>query len=112
MLSQIIAAVVGGVISTPFTVIGMAIGLDDFVAQVDSGQTGSMPAAMLVAMAIGGVLSSTVTLPFTATIGVLLYVDQRIRREALDIELARAAGLPEQGGGGWGDQTGPAPARL
>ncbi|SDT75436.1 hypothetical protein SAMN05216371_4947 [Streptomyces sp. TLI_053] len=112
VLSQIIAAVVGGVISTPFTIAGMVIGFDDFVGQVDAGQSGSMPAAMLVAMAIGGVLSSTVTLPFTATIGVLLYVDQRIRREALDIELARAAGLPEHGGTGWGDQAGPAPARL
>ncbi|MFE6748907.1 hypothetical protein ACFVGM_23855 [Kitasatospora purpeofusca] len=112
VLSQIIAAVVGGVISTPFTVIGMVIGFDDFIGQVDAGQTGSMPAAMLITMAIGGVLASTVTLPFTATIGVLLYVDQRIRREALDIELARAAGLPEHGGTGWGDQAGPAPARL
>ncbi|MFC5667950.1 hypothetical protein ACFP3U_33920 [Kitasatospora misakiensis] len=112
VLSQVIAAFVAGVISTPFTIAGMVIGFDDFVGQIDSGETGSMPAAMLITIAIGGVLSSTVTLPFTATIGVLLYVDQRIRREALDIELARAAGLPEYGGTGWGDQAGPAPARL
>ncbi len=27
----------------------------------------------------------------------LLYIDQRIRREALDLDLARAAGVPEHG---------------
>ncbi|MER7704145.1 hypothetical protein ABTX81_14730 [Kitasatospora sp. NPDC097605] len=112
LLSIAISWVVASVISTPFTVVGMVLGWDDFTSQIDAGDTATLPAAMLIAVAIGGVLSSTITLPFTATIGVLLYVDQRIRREALDIELARAAGLPEHGGTGWGGQAGPGPARL
>ncbi|MET8703393.1 hypothetical protein ACFVUH_36055 [Kitasatospora sp. NPDC058032] len=112
LLSTVIAWVVSSVINTPFTVIGMMLGWSDLTSQLDAGDSASMPAAMLVTLAIGGILSSTITLPFTATIGVLLYVDQRIRREALDIELARAAGLPEYGGTGWGGQGGPAPARL
>ncbi|MED7954823.1 hypothetical protein [Streptomyces sp. BE303] len=110
VLSQIIAAFVAGVISTPFMIAGLVLGFDDIARQADAGDSGALPTAMLVTMAIGGVISATITLPFTATIGVLLYVDQRIRREALDIELARAAGLPEYGGTGWGGQAGPNPA--
>ncbi|MEV6972521.1 hypothetical protein [Kitasatospora sp. NPDC093806] len=110
VLSQIIAAFVAGVISTPFMLIGVVLGFNDLARQADAGQSGAMPTAMLVTMAIGGVIAATVTVPFTASIGVLLYVDQRIRREALDIELARAAGLPEYGGTGWGGKAGPNPA--
>jgi hypothetical protein len=35
-----------------------------------------------------------ITFPITAGVTVLLYIDQRIRREALDLDLARAAGVP------------------
>ncbi|MGW4384052.1 glycerophosphoryl diester phosphodiesterase membrane domain-containing protein [Kitasatospora sp. NPDC004531] len=45
-------------------------------------------------MAVCGILAKTLTVPLTGTLLGLLYVDQRIRREALDIELARATGLP------------------
>ncbi|MFB7474163.1 hypothetical protein [Kitasatospora sp. NPDC056184] len=112
LLSTVIAWIVSSVISTPFTVAGMVLGWSDFTSQIDAGDAATMPTAMLVTLAVGGILSSTITLPFTATIGVLLYVDQRIRREALDIELARAAGLPEYGGSGWVGQAGPAPTGL
>ncbi|MGV9270133.1 DUF7544 domain-containing protein [Kitasatospora sp. NPDC003701] len=112
LLSQVLAGIVAGIISVPFTVAGLVLGFDDLVGQVDAGDTATLPTAVLITTAIAGVIASTLTIPFTATIGVLLYVDQRIRREALDIELARAAGLPEYGGTGWGDQTGPNPARL
>jgi hypothetical protein len=47
----------------------------------------------LVVSALGGMVTSTFTAPFTAAATVLLYVDRRIRREGLDIELARAAGV-------------------
>ncbi|MFE2727535.1 hypothetical protein [Kitasatospora sp. NPDC059327] len=112
ILSQLMAGIVAGIISVPFTVVGLVLGFDDLAGQVDAGDPATLPTAVLITTAIAGVIASTLTIPFTATIGVLLYVDQRIRREALDIELARAAGLPEYGGTGWGDQTGPNPARL
>ncbi|MFJ9951009.1 glycerophosphoryl diester phosphodiesterase membrane domain-containing protein [Kitasatospora sp. NPDC091207] len=112
ILSQLMAGIVAGIISVPFTVVGLVLGFDDLTGQVDAGDPATLPTAVLITTAIAGVIASTLTIPFTATIGVLLYVDQRIRREALDIELARAAGLPEYGGTGWGDQTGPNPARL
>ncbi|MEE1786006.1 hypothetical protein PUR71_24355 [Streptomyces sp. SP17BM10] len=112
VLSQIIAFVVAAIIAVPFTIIGLVLGLGDLQQQVESGGTTQQPVALLVATAIAGVIASTLTVPFTAGIGVLLYVDQRIRREALDIELARAAGLPEHGGTGWGDQAATDPTRL
>lgn len=39
-------------------------------------------------------IGSMITFPITAGVTVLLYIDQRIRREALDLELSRAAGAP------------------
>ena len=47
----------------------------------------------LIITGIGSVIGSTITFPITAGVTVLLYIDQRIRREALDLELARAAGV-------------------
>ena len=57
------------------------------------GRFGSIGARSLVITAIGSVIALTVTMPISAGVAVLLYIDQRIRREALDLELARAAGL-------------------
>ncbi len=47
---------------------------------------------------IGSVIGATLTMPVKAGVTVLLYIDQRIRREALDLELARAAGVQGYGG--------------
>jgi hypothetical protein len=52
----------------------------------------------LIAVGIGAVIASTITFPIRAGVTALLYLDQRIRREALDLELARAAGVPGYGG--------------
>ncbi|WP_103503472.1 MULTISPECIES: hypothetical protein [Streptomyces] len=56
---------------------------------------------------VGSVLAAVVTLPLTAGVTALLYMDQRIRREALDLELARAAGLDDTGSGTGAPPTGP-----
>jgi hypothetical protein len=55
-----------------------------------SGQFGF---GSIVVATIGGILTTTITAPFVAGSIALLYVDRRIRAEALDIELARAAGV-------------------
>lgn len=47
----------------------------------------------LIINGMGAVIGSAVALPITAGVTALLYMDQRIRRESLDIELARAAGM-------------------
>jgi hypothetical protein len=52
---------------------------------------------MLVASAIATVVLSTFATPFTTGVVGLLYIDQRIRRERFDVELARSAGPPQAG---------------
>lgn len=47
----------------------------------------------LVVWSIVGVVAGMLTEPFMAAVIVLLYTDQRIRRERLDVSLARAAGV-------------------
>ena len=39
------------------------------------------------------ILSSAVLQPFTAAVSALLYIDQRIRKEAYDVELLGRAGV-------------------
>ncbi|MFD0273723.1 hypothetical protein ACFVHB_07370 [Kitasatospora sp. NPDC127111] len=111
LLAWVLTFVIAVVIATPFAIVGMVLGFDSLVDQAGTADP-TVPSSMLVMNAVGAVLASTLTIPFGAAITVLRYVDQRIRREALDIELARAAGLPEYGGTGWGDQADPNPARL
>lgn len=86
LLAQIIASIVGQVLTVPFAVVGVVLGAA-FPA------TGGLWWLMFAAIGLGTFVSSLVTLPFTAGVTALQYVDQRIRREALDIELGRAAGL-------------------
>lgn len=80
VLAAIIAIVVAGIISVPFSLIAGALG----------DPTGFGP---LLVSTLGDIAASSLTWPFTAAVTVLLYVDRRIRREGLDLELARAAGL-------------------
>ncbi|MEY9965719.1 hypothetical protein ABIA33_003769 [Streptacidiphilus sp. MAP12-16] len=62
-----------------------------------SGSVTATSSSTLLPDAIGGFISAALTLPLTASACVLLYIDQRIRREALDLELATAAGVPNYG---------------
>ena len=45
----------------------------------------------LVVLGIANVVALTLTTVFTAAVIALLYIDVRMRREGLDVELARAA---------------------
>ena len=56
-------------------------------------ETGTMTLPGLVLTGLAGIVATTITAPFTAGVIVLLYVDRRMRREGLDIALARAAGV-------------------
>lgn len=80
-------------IGIPFGVIAMVAdggGLDAFITE----GANSFDWSFLIVSGIGDVVIATITYPLSAGAMALLYVDQRIRREALDLELARAAGLP------------------
>ncbi|MFD7867437.1 glycerophosphoryl diester phosphodiesterase membrane domain-containing protein [Streptomyces sp. NPDC059783] len=92
-LTVLLTFVVTLVIGIPFGLIAASVdggGLSAFA----TGETTEFGWPFLIVSAIGDVVISTITYPLSAGVVALLYVDQRIRREALDLELARAAGLP------------------
>jgi hypothetical protein len=84
LLSTIIAQVIGGIIALPFELAGSGTSLFD-------PNAGAPSFVGLLLSAIGGVVGGTVTQPFTAGVVALLYVDRRIRREALDVALLAAS---------------------
>lgn len=84
LLASIIASVVGGIISLPFGLAGGGLtGFSDNSSNVEFSQ--------LVISGIGGLVSGTLVRPFSAGVAALLYIDRRMRAEALDLTLARAA---------------------
>jgi len=88
LLATIITTFVAGIVATPFQFASGGL-----TAFTDPTATYNPTLLALMVGAVGSVLGSMITLPFSAAITVLLYVDLRIRKEALDIELARAAGV-------------------
>ncbi|WP_413753480.1 glycerophosphoryl diester phosphodiesterase membrane domain-containing protein [Streptomyces sp. R-74717] len=92
-LTGLLTLIVSVIIAIPFSVIAMAMdggGVGSFLT--DGSTDFGWP--FLIVSGIGQVITATITYPLSAGVMALLYIDQRIRREALDIELARAAGLP------------------
>ncbi|MFC9858045.1 MULTISPECIES: glycerophosphoryl diester phosphodiesterase membrane domain-containing protein [unclassified Streptomyces] len=93
VLTSLFTVILAMVIGIPFGIAALAAdgtGIDDLLN--DSSAGFGWP--FLIVSGVGDVIVSTLTYPFTAGVMALLYVDQRIRREALDLDLARAAGLP------------------
>ena len=52
-----------------------------------------MVLGLAITQAVSSILSSAFVAPFTAAVTALLYIDQRMRKEAYDVELMRQAGL-------------------
>ncbi|MFI1285423.1 hypothetical protein ACH4U5_32500 [Streptomyces sp. NPDC020858] len=95
VLASVIAGAVEFVIGIPFTVVAL---VSEGVSGGFDPDAPAMSWTYLIILGIGQVIAMTITLPFKAGVSVLLYVDQRIRREALDLELARAAGVENYDG--------------
>ncbi|MEZ5117141.1 MAG: hypothetical protein R2737_12825 [Candidatus Nanopelagicales bacterium] len=81
LLTQVIASLVASVLVVPLALVGS-------VASVAVGDPEALPWPLLVTTALGQLVAGIVTLPFVAGVTALLYVDRRIRREALDLRLA------------------------
>ncbi|MFE1292797.1 glycerophosphoryl diester phosphodiesterase membrane domain-containing protein [Streptomyces sp. NPDC058751] len=96
LLATIIANIVASIIVIPFAVLAAALSGDGFAGFLDSSG-GDLGWTFLIVSGIGSVIGSMITFPITAGVTVLLYIDRRIRREALDLDLARAAGLQGYG---------------
>ncbi|WP_444970842.1 hypothetical protein [Streptomyces sp. SAI-25] len=92
-LTYLIVFLLSFLVSIPFSAIAViadGVSLSEFFES--GGPSFGWP--FLIVTGIGEVIVSTLLYPFVAGVIALLYVDQRIRREALDLDLARAAGLP------------------
>jgi hypothetical protein len=84
VLAAIIGGIVSGIINLPFGLAGGSL------TSIGS-RTNEVHFTQLVIAGIGGLLASTVARPFTAGVAALLYIDRRMRAEALDLALTRAA---------------------
>lgn len=81
LLAGVITATVAAVVQLPFLAVGAAITF-----------TGGRSAlALLIATQIGAGLAQVLVAPFTAGLRGLLYVDQRMRKEGLDLTLQARA---------------------
>ncbi|MEU5819503.1 glycerophosphoryl diester phosphodiesterase membrane domain-containing protein [Streptomyces sp. NPDC047803] len=92
-LTWVLTVIVALVVGIPFAIV--AVGLDDgSLSSFLTKGPSEFGWPFLIVSAIGDVVVTTITYSLSAGVMALLYVDQRIRREALDLDLARAAGLP------------------
>ncbi|MFF3504809.1 glycerophosphoryl diester phosphodiesterase membrane domain-containing protein [Streptomyces sp. NPDC003247] len=95
LLSMILANLIATIVVVPFALFGAALG-EGGISAFTQGDT-DLGWSYLVVSGIGSVIGSMITLPITAGVTALLYVDLRIRREALDLDLADAAGIQGYG---------------
>ena len=84
LLAWLIAAVLGAILAIPGAIIAAAL-------SINSLSSGDIGVAAEVAIRVASFLAGTITLPFIAGVIALLYIDCRMRTEALDVTLARAA---------------------
>ncbi|MGW0608506.1 glycerophosphoryl diester phosphodiesterase membrane domain-containing protein [Streptomyces sp. NPDC002640] len=92
LLTAVITGVVSFILAIPFEILGLS--LDGLSAGAFFGSDPTDYGTMYyLFVGIGGMIAQTITLPVSAGVAVLLYIDRRIRREALDLELARSAGV-------------------
>ncbi|MDQ0601292.1 hypothetical protein QF037_005637 [Streptomyces canus] len=104
LLATLIANIVASIVVLPFAFIASALDGEGFTGLVNSGSDFGW--TYLIVSGVGSVIGAMITFPITAGVTVLLYIDQRIRREALDIDLARAAGIQDSGSGTAGPTPG------
>ena len=87
-LTAIITQIVASILALPF-------GLLSGTSLTDPNPSTGL--GSLLVSSVGSIIGAAITWPFAAAVTVLLYVDRRMRREGLDLELARAAGVAPDG---------------
>jgi hypothetical protein len=85
LLATIVASVVAGAVSIPFSLTGQLL-----LLTAESTMTTTIA---LVLVAIGGAVGQIITAPFSAGAVVLLYTDRRMRAEAFDLVLQTGAAI-------------------
>jgi hypothetical protein len=88
-LAWVIQYLFDNIIQLPFT-----LGTGVFQQVLNPSSAAVVPSTGdLLLQSVGQIISGTIALPFVALVTVIIYLDQRMRREGMDIELARAAGV-------------------
>lgn len=85
-LASILAGIVAGVIAVPGAIVALGLSF--------SGAQNGLAAGGYVVLAVFSALAGLITQPFLAAVVALIYIDRRMRAEALDLALARAAAGP------------------
>ncbi len=88
VLTVVITMITVTIVSAPFAGGSLVISV---VSGDDPAAAAGVAPAQLVLQAVGDVVARTIVYPFTAAVTALLYIDLRMRREGLDVQLARAA---------------------
>lgn len=85
LLATVLAAILSYIIELPTTLLpGYRLtGTDPL----------SNPGLVILVTVVAGIVAGTLTQSFTAAVTTLVYIDRRMRREGMDIELTRQAGL-------------------
>ncbi|NHN56531.1 hypothetical protein G9U51_12150 [Calidifontibacter sp. DB0510] len=88
LLASLLAGLVSSIVTLPAMMIVMAT-----IGSTAPGGSVSMSSATiaLVILQLASAIGQIITAPFLASVSGLLYIDQRIRREALDVTLMAAA---------------------
>ena len=89
LLTAIITSIAGSMLGVPVTMVMNALlsgGLDSQYAAL----------SLTLVNAVSSVVQAAFVAPFTAAVTSLQYVDQRIRKEAFDVELMTRAGITAQ----------------
>jgi hypothetical protein len=84
LLTSLVTGLAASVLAVPVTLVAVVVPL------VVEGNAGVF--LMLLLQSLGTILSTAFVAPFTAGVVSLQYVDQRIRKEAYDVELLALAG--------------------
>ncbi|MBA3781780.1 MAG: hypothetical protein H0X12_08005 [Nocardioides sp.] len=87
LLTLIVAQIAGGMLSLPISFLGQG-------ALAAGAPTESALFLLVLSQAASSVVAAAFVSPFTATMTSLQYLDQRMRKEAYDVELMTRAGIP------------------
>ncbi|GGB38389.1 hypothetical protein GCM10011492_31420 [Flexivirga endophytica] len=88
LLAQLIVGTISNIVQLPGAAVLVA----------SAGDAGTPSVGAVLAVELVSVVVSALTAPFTAGVTALLYLDQRIRKEALDVTLMEAAAKDGAGG--------------
>ncbi|MEO7070407.1 MAG: hypothetical protein ABI131_07945, partial [Nostocoides sp.] len=84
LLAALAIGIIGGLITAPVSILGAALAFTGIPLD-------QMYVWQAILTGVSGVIAGAITTPITAGLDALLYVDHRIRREGLDVQLIQTA---------------------